>query len=220
MKVNNQKLCEITDVIPVRIFPDRAKKMGPIKPMMMSEDTIFLILNGRPAPKHFFAVDPNNRTRKVLLTKDNYNKTTEELFGNTTKDKEYIPDIPDKSVVVESNSSIDDIEPEVLTETVDTNIGDNLKLDLDVNIDNTINTNEVQINDSIKVDDIDISVSTGENTADQSAASIDNTTTESPVDESANNEVVENNTENQNNSSQNNNNYKKNNYNKKNRKNN
>ena len=124
MKVNNQKLCEITDVIPVRIFPDRAKKMGPIKPMMMSEDTIFLILNGRPAPKHFFAVDPNNRTRKVLLTKDNYNKTTEELFGNTTKDKEYIPDIANESVVVEANNSTDDIKPEVLMETVDTKIGE------------------------------------------------------------------------------------------------
>ena len=218
MKVNNQKLCEITDVIPVRIFPDRAKKMGPIKPMMMSEDTIFLILNGRPAPKHFFAVDPNNRTRKVLLTKDNYNKTTEELFGNTTKDKEYIPDIPDKSVVVEANNSTDNIKPEILMETVDTKIGDNLKLDLDVNIDNTVNTNAVQIDDSIKVDNIDISVSTDENVAEQSDTSTDNSTTESPVDESTNNEVVENNTEN--NNHQNNNNYKKNNYNKKNRKNN
>ena len=123
--MSQKKLCEITDVIPVRLFADRAKKLGPIRPTLMSEGTIFSILNGRPAPKHFYALDPNNRSRKILLTKENYYKTTEELFG--TDDSESVNDEPtvtvpdienDTETVTDTNTVDESTEVDVIDEPI------------------------------------------------------------------------------------------------------
>lgn len=168
MKSSNQKLCEITDVIPVRVFPDRAKKMGPIKPMMMSDTIIFLILNGRPAPKHFFAIDPNNHTRKVLLTKDNYNKTTEELFGQPEEKKtneapaQYVAST---ATVVEE--PVQEQAPEEVVNPIEETA------ESDVSAQDVLDALSIDVNDTdatdIVVDDADITVDTTQDNTDDNS---------------------------------------------------
>lgn len=165
MKDQNMKLCEISDIVPVRIFPDRAKKLGPIKPMLMNNTLIFSILNSRPAPTHFFAIDPNNRHRKVLLTKENYNKTTEELFGTDTpkmsstiiekNDNEQIKkdnNIVEKEDILISNNKEDianeetsslPIESEILNE-----VNNNIKNEDNTDIDNVEMVEELENDNS------------------------------------------------------------------------
>ena len=158
---NDQKLCEITDLIPVRIFPDRGKKMGPIKPMLMSNSLIFSILNSRPAPKHFFALNPNNPTRKILLTKDNYNKTTEELFDYDKKDDD-VYDSPIENVniqiednVIETSSDNTDVVKDTISKNVSVedvmDINPEISIDMSGDIDVSIGTETV-----LNVDDIEI----------------------------------------------------------------
>lgn len=163
---NDQKLCEITDIIPVRIFPDRAKKLGPIKPMLMSNSLIYSILNSRPAPKHFFALNPNNPTRKILLTKDNYNKTSEELFGSnkpkTTVNKntvvnepiKTVPEItPTKPVITEKV----EIETENATTSVETPVETPVETEASKVVNEPVSATPVVEETIINMDDIDIS---------------------------------------------------------------
>ena len=157
---NDQKLCEITDIIPVRIFPDRAKKLGPIKPMLMSNSLIYSILNSRPAPKHFFALNPNNTKRKILLTKNNYDKTSEELFGtnketnattNINNDEKLVindPIVDNKNTILNSNDKLGD----------SVSVKENESTSSQTNIDNTNTSNEIKTTETIiDVNDIDIS---------------------------------------------------------------
>lgn len=159
---NDQKLCEITDIIPVRIFPDRAKKLGPIKPMLMSNSLIYSILNSRPAPKHFFALNPNNTKRKILLTKNNYDKTSEELFGtnketnattNINNDEKLVindPIVDNKNTILNSNDKLGD--------SVSVKENESSSTSSQTNIDNTNTSNEIKTTETIiDVNDIDIS---------------------------------------------------------------
>lgn len=165
---NDQKLCEITDIIPVRIFPDRGKKLGPIKPMLMSNSLIYSILNSRPSPKHFFALNPNNPTRKILLTKDNYNKTSEELFGI---DRDTHKNVPNNTINVPKNENTTIDKPSTENVAVETNDKPILEdttntvtkvdeiTDSDLNvIENESNNIESNISETIiDMNDIDIS---------------------------------------------------------------
>ena len=77
------KLVRVADSVPVRLFIDAPKKMGPIPPTWLSETQIWLILADMKPPVHIYAVNPNNEKEQVILTKRNYQMTNEELFGTT-----------------------------------------------------------------------------------------------------------------------------------------
>ena len=161
-----KKLCEITDVIPVRVFPNQSKKMGPIKPMLMDNTLIFSILNGYPSPKHFYAVDPNNRNRKVLLTRENYNKSTEELFSIDSYSKD------------ESS-----IKTATLSEPI---IGVTVKHNENVTAETEVNNNEEEpINYSVEISDEkvsdDVMVETSEDQPMDLNMEADNGETSNPV---------------------------------------
>lgn len=77
------KLVRIADSVPVKLFLDAPKKMGPIAPMWMTDTQIWIILADRKPPVHIYAVNPDNPSEQVILTKRNYQMTNEELFGTS-----------------------------------------------------------------------------------------------------------------------------------------
>lgn len=158
--MSNKKLCEISDLIPVRVFPNSRKKMGPIGPMYMSDSLIFSILNSRPAPVHFYAVNPRDKSKRVLLTKGNYNKTTEELFpeyevAKDTSDKK--DDVPnqvastDEPVPVKMDNTINDIN--ITNTTVPVKTDDTAN---DINITNTTVTENDTVSDNSEPENTDV----------------------------------------------------------------
>lgn len=152
-----KKLCEIRDVISVRIFPNSPKKRGPIAPMLMDDATIFSIINSNPSPKHFYVLDPKNKARKVRLTKENYFKTTEELFGKIVEGKiedieaavKVAPSKEDKTVIeteIAPEKPVTDIETEVISPDDNIMAPETVKTDEVLNIDSS----DIKITDSVE----------------------------------------------------------------------
>lgn len=75
----SSKAIRITDYVTIPFGTSRMT--CPINRIMFTEKDLKRVFMSERKPVHIYAINPNDPKETVLLTKDNYMKTNEELFG-------------------------------------------------------------------------------------------------------------------------------------------